>query len=494
MTLGMMVHTDGSARAVAPGQPASRGYAGFGLHGYLYEDVEPTTGTGNPDYVLTAEDYLSKAEKALAPNIKLVTPVKYLDAWGSFASIQTNNYGELLGAIQALRIALEHNVMVVKIMSDSHYVGKGSEWARNWRANNWLKRDGQLAANIEEWNTFLTLHDELSAKGVTISIGWVKGHNGNFGNEKADVLAYIGMRHSANNIEKTEVIVSEPKGYWKYETNRHPFISHRRMYFNSDPKYLRVGEYYLGEHDKEDDMAGKRMAHGAYALVRLNQPDMALENVRNHVCSLAQGRNSIMLTRLDYLYRSDIHKQVTTYGGIAFIQKRADLVMLEGHDEEPLLKELYTPLIAQRAVDAVQALGMIMDDFIKKESYLVTTDLTSIIYETKVEVKKDVEKRTTVLKPEFKVGYSEMPVDVAFTRPDGSADTVNIRLTLGVDLLDRNALRRLEGDNPKITLVTWSEEPQAFRYATIVETKDGVAINCGFYSNLKIILPKKQTA
>lgn len=489
-----MVHTDGSARAVAPGQPASRGHAGWGLHGYLYEDVEPTKGTGNPDYVLTAEDYLSKAEKALAPDTKIVTPTKYLDAWGSFGTVQTNNYGELLGATHALKIALEHDVKMVKILSDSHYVGKGSEWARNWRANNWVKRDGQMAANVPEWDAFLQLHDELTAKGVTITIGWVKGHNGNFGNEKADVLAYIGMRHSASGIEKVEVTASEPQGYWKYETGRHPFISHRRMYFNSDPRLLRAGEYYLGEHDKEDDMAGKRMAHGAYALARLNEPDKVLENVRNHVCSLAQGRNSIMLTRLDYLYRSDIHQQVSAWGGVPFIQTRPDLVMLEGYDEEPLLKELHTPLIAQRAVDAVQTLGMLMDDFLKKESYLITTDLTDIIYETKVEVKKDVEKRTTVLKPEFKVGYSEMPVDVAFTRPDGSIDTVNIKLSLGIDLLDRNALRRLEADTPKITLVTWTEEPQAFRYATIVETKDGMVISSGFYSNLKIILPKKQTA
>lgn len=494
MTIGMMVHTDGSARATGPGMPASRGHAGWGLHGYLYEDVEPTKGTGNPDYVLTAEDYLSKAEKAVAPDTKIVTPLKYFDGWGSFAEVQTNNYGELVGAIKALELALEHNAMVIKIISDSQYVGKGSEWSRGWRKNNWMKSDGLPPANVNEWSRFLDLFDELTAKGVVIKIGWVKGHNGNFGNEKADVLAYIGMRHSANGIEKTEMTVSEPQGYWKYETKRHPFICHRRMYFNSDMKYMKPGEYYLGEHDKEDDMVGKRMAHGAYALVRLNEPDVALEGVRTHACKLANGRNSIMLTRLDYLYRADVHQQMMAWGGVAFMQRRPDRVDLEGHDEEPLLKELYTPLIAQRAVDAVQTLGMILDDFIKGEKYLVQTDLTSLIYETKVEVKKDVEKRTTVLKPEFKVGYSEMPVDVAFTRSDGSLDTVNIKLSLGLDMLDRNALRRLESDTPKVTLVTWAEEPQAFRYATITETKDGKVISCGFYSNLKIILPKKQTA
>lgn len=481
---GIMIHSDGSARP-------NPGFTGWGMHGYIFEDVEPTKGTGNPDYVLTAKDYLSKAEKALNPNAKIVTPLQYVDGWGSFTEALTNNYGELCGACEALELALEQDAMLVTLRTDSEYVCKNLQFAFNWRKNNWTKSDGRPPGNVELWKRLLTAYESLKAKGAQVSLEWNRGHNGNFGNEIADVLAYIGMRHSSNGIEKKEIKLTDAQGYWKYETNRHAFFNHRRMYFNSQIEHFATGEYYFGEHGTDDDMCGKRMADGAFSLVRMKQPDPALEALRRYTCDIANGVNSIMLARLDYLYRSDIHKQITQWGPLTMMRPRSDRLDLEGHDEEPLMKELREPIIAQRAIDAIRALGMTLDDYLAKEHYLTVTDLTPILYETTIEKKKDVEKRITKLRAEFKVGYADLPADILFKRPDGTLDQVNIKLALGIDMLDRNALRRLEDDEPVVKVVTWSEDPQAFRHATIIETKDGIGIWAGYFSNLRIILPKK---
>lgn len=483
MTTGLMVHTDGSAR------PTSRSFAGWGMQGYLFEEVEPTKGTGNPDYVLTADDYMSKVEKAINVVTPLVTPLFYVDGYGSLPPVSTNNAAELLGVSSALSLALEKAVDKVRIWSDSKYVVGGIEQAQKWRKNNWLKSDGGVPANLELWQDLLAIYDQLTANKIDVKISWCKGHNGNFGNEMADDMAFVGMRHATEGLTQSDIKLSEPSGYWKYESGRHPFITHRRMYYNSLEEYIKPGEYYIGEHDKDDDLAGKRMANGAYALVRMETPDPILELVRNYSVRKAEGENHIMLARLDYLYRSDVHEMLTNYGDIPmnlFRPNRLDTIIDD--EKEPLIKQYNPPLLIQRTVNAISELGEILNDFLAKPHEMVTTDLTSLIYESIVETsKKGVEKCTNKLQDQFKVGVTDLETVANYRHPDGSVQQTNLKLILGLDLLDRNALRRLEEKHPTVTLVTWLEEPQAFRYAVIIKIDDAVGIWAATYSNLQII-------
>jgi ribonuclease HI len=488
---GMMVHCDGSARPNGV-------WAGWGMHGYIYEAVEPTKGTGNPDYVLTENDYLTKTEKATLPNLPLVTPLLYIDAFGALPHGSTNNQAELQALIEAFKLAIEQDVKKLRIWSDSNYTVKGiTQDVFRWEKNGWRLASGEPTKNVPLWEEAKALYLDVKARGIDVGVNWVRGHgelsdSGTFGNEMADGLAFVGMRYATNGVLEKDIKLSPPDGYWKYDTNRHPFIMHRRMYYNTLPESNIPGEYCLGEHDKDDDLAGKRMSNGAYAYVRLEEPEPALEAVRNHSCKLAEGDDTVMIARVDYIFKSEVHQYLTEYGTHVLnnppdAKSRLDLVVRE--KKEHVTREHNPPLLIARCENELAQLKEMLDDYLAGNTEMVTTDITSLIYESFVETnKKGDEKRVTRLRPEFVVGTAKMSAQVNYRHPGGTVQTTTIDLLLGLDLLDRNALRRLEDLEPEVRLVTWSEEPDAFRFATIIKVKGAVGIFAGTYSNLRLIL------
>jgi ribonuclease HI len=99
----------------------------------------------------------------------------------------TNNRMELFAAIMALR-SLRVPGTQLTLHSDSQYVIKAaSEWIPGWKKLGWRRKDGPLK-NVE----LLQEIDALSA-GFQVSWRWVKGHDGNPGNERVDALTNQAM-------------------------------------------------------------------------------------------------------------------------------------------------------------------------------------------------------------------------------------------------------------------------------------------------------------
>jgi len=99
----------------------------------------------------------------------------------------TNNKMELTAAIEALKLLAEGQS--VEIFTDSQYVQKGmSEWIIGWKRRNWKTAGGDPVKNVELWKEF----DALVSK-RKVKLTWVRGHNGDPGNERADELANQGV-------------------------------------------------------------------------------------------------------------------------------------------------------------------------------------------------------------------------------------------------------------------------------------------------------------
>ncbi len=99
----------------------------------------------------------------------------------------TNNQMELTAAIEALK-ALKKPCKVI-LHTDSTYVQKGMTlWIENWRRHNW-KHGTSDVKNAELWKT---LYAESQKHDVEWR--WVRGHEGDSGNEKADELANKGVQ------------------------------------------------------------------------------------------------------------------------------------------------------------------------------------------------------------------------------------------------------------------------------------------------------------
>ncbi|MEO6955874.1 MAG: ribonuclease HI [Antricoccus sp.] len=101
----------------------------------------------------------------------------------------TNNRMELTAVIEGL--AALKRPCEVTLYLDSQYVRQGiTEWIRGWKAKGWMTAAKQPVKNADLWKRLDTLVEEA---GHTIEWRWVKGHSGDPGNERADLLANQGV-------------------------------------------------------------------------------------------------------------------------------------------------------------------------------------------------------------------------------------------------------------------------------------------------------------
>ncbi|RYX90411.1 MAG: ribonuclease HI [Comamonadaceae bacterium] len=104
----------------------------------------------------------------------------------------TNNRMELLAVIEALT-ALKRPCAVT-LHVDSQYVLKGiTEWISGWKAKGWRTASKQPVKNVDLWQRLDAL---VAGGGHTIDWRWVRGHAGDPGNERADVLANMGVEQA----------------------------------------------------------------------------------------------------------------------------------------------------------------------------------------------------------------------------------------------------------------------------------------------------------
>ena len=102
----------------------------------------------------------------------------------------TNNQMEMQAAIEALKYLKEEN-QPIDLYTDSNYLRQGiTEWIFNWKKNNWRTASKKPVANKDLWIEI----SELSSV-MAVNWHWVKGHDGDPGNERADYLANRGVEN-----------------------------------------------------------------------------------------------------------------------------------------------------------------------------------------------------------------------------------------------------------------------------------------------------------
>ena len=98
----------------------------------------------------------------------------------------TNNRMEMQAVIQGLG-ALKKRCRV-ELYSDSSYVLQGLQsWIHGWKKRGWKTVSGTAIQNKDLW---LLLDSQIKRHAATVR--WIKGHNGDKWNEKADELARMG--------------------------------------------------------------------------------------------------------------------------------------------------------------------------------------------------------------------------------------------------------------------------------------------------------------
>jgi ribonuclease HI len=99
----------------------------------------------------------------------------------------TNNRMELMAAITALE-SLTRPVPV-QLYTDSKYVLDGiTKWLPGWQRNGWQTAAKKPVKNVDLWKRLTAAMERHQ-----VTWHWVKGHNGDPGNERADELARLGI-------------------------------------------------------------------------------------------------------------------------------------------------------------------------------------------------------------------------------------------------------------------------------------------------------------
>ncbi len=125
--------------------------------------------------------------------------------------LTTNNRMELMAVIFGLEQLKKTSI--VRVFSDSKYVvdGISKGWAEKWKSKNWYRTRTEKAINSDLWARLL----ELISQHISVTVKWVKGHDGHKENERCDYLATlalngtnliedIGYKNSVEIINKSE--------------------------------------------------------------------------------------------------------------------------------------------------------------------------------------------------------------------------------------------------------------------------------------------------
>jgi len=491
-----VIYTDGSCNAINPYESASRGYAGWGMHGYLYTNDLPKTGSGAKKGLPTDKGYDLKGTGK-----GTITILKYVDGFGSIPGEATNNVAELTAAIQALEIAVQQKLAGILIRSDSKYVVEGQSWLEKWRKNQYRKSDGNEIGNVKLWQRIDELLGLLKDLGTKVDFVWVKAHNGKDadpGNAIADRYARRGTLCNREKKPMVEIAVTEAKGYWKAQHEHHRMLSLANWYLTTTGEMDETAPdgrtiYYLGDIRTREEFLGKRIGEASFAVVYLKDGEPMLDRLRRQFTELAQGTiQGLIVTSLHAVFSPHVYEALTMYGEKLLVlnrQRQSIEHMDKAKDEDKegieLGHEIRPTRLAYSAVEVLETLEGVLNDYLvpKPTSRSRVQDITALLYE-----RTETSKKITVkLRNELPSGIKAVDVPVVYSA-GGEDQSKSIRLTLGQDLPDRNTLASLAMEGLKVSVITWPESPQAFRYATVIECGDDVGIWAGPYANLQLLM------
>ncbi len=453
----LIIYTDGSASP-------NPGVIGSASHGYVYTDF-CTDKHELYDNIFTdigyvhIPDYDDKLHK-------LVNPLYIIEKSFSFSHEASNNFAEIFALKQILDWIIEKDISFKSILiySDSSYVvNTVNDWITTWAKNNWVKSNGQVATDKELWVSILESMNKIRARGADLSIRWIKGHNNNLGNVLADFAANIARNNSLKGIYANNEVIVDFKEYEKCKPEFHPLLCFNNVLLNTTKVDK---EYFLYKTDLPDNLIGKANSNSSYAVVCLKEPVSIIDEIKQKQVD-SRTYNSMTLLKLDKIKQKKYYPRLKNSCAIA-LNNKGNSNSLIFYNKETICQEINPPGLLVRAVDHYNFLLDIMSDVKMNKPDIIKIDITNEFYTTEVD-KKD--KIKTILKPEFGVGYKNI------TLVENIKDKyVKIPLVLGIDLPNRNVLKNIETDDPKIYLTLWQISEESFGYCIYIETKDSSSV------------------
>ena len=444
-------------------------------------------------YVYCSKDgeISSSANRAVKP----VTIEHYVEKAISSSNQHSNNYAELFGLFDAIKLARQHNVKQLFIYSDSkHALNSLFSWCKGWASAGWLKRDGEVVSNLELTQAMYGEYLKAQEEGIVITGDWIKGHKGHPGNMEADTLASIGVSKSRRGIDDEGLQYFTFKEYQEPKRDRHPLLSLKRMYFNRDRARNIPGHYMMADPGDEDHLIGKPMAETVFAIVKMNEPVELIEHIWDAQFRFGQDFDRIMMMKMDNIYSPDVYRLIMSHKEFS-LSKDLRSTGLMAMEKRPITFEKNPVGITMRAIDSINSLEGILDHYtaLMEDDGFTGNNIEMMIHDLTVDFYEIVEKKVgkeIIAKKSFvkTISPGQKTHGVTLQRGD---KTYTVPLKFALDLPDRNSLKRLETSDPVVQLITWRDSSVSFRYASVIRCNEGIAIWSNFYAD-RILLKSEE--
>lgn len=488
--IGAIFYCDGGFRSNQYGEAA-----GWGVHGYYYDQEERKAGYGLKNCDPTDYGYMGPAialvdDKGKALRVshtgKLeeavkVRILKYVNAYGNVLEAGTNNVAELRALLHAMHIAYHSpdSIKRVRFILDSMYVLDGClKYMDAWIKRDWKKAGGEVVANVDYWKAINEMIEKLKYIGVALEWDWVKGHSDDIGNKSADELATRGIYAGYNHIERSSLELSDISKYWTPVADVPEMAKEPRFYIRLGGESTKMSGhvYHFGNQGSKDEALGVPSADKMYCVIRSNEPfevHAALKQIQeqksNGLACLSEVRNDVLL-------KPRIYNDIESYQGDHLIaSKKGDILL----PSDEILASLQWPaLLSLQADKRLEWLENLLEAYLCGEmddSYIFyLNDITDQVY-SKVEDKKGKVSlkfnKTNTLKPEVVI------------RDKNGLRNARPTLIYGRDLPRHTVLTGVADQNPTIFVLTWPDSAVSARFATILTTDKADGIWCAVYAN-----------
>lgn len=470
--LHLVMYTDGGS------VDKSSRMGGAGVHGYLYLDEEVKTKSGAPKGYPTKNGYeLKRSDKT-----KLVKILQFIDIAYSLPD-KTNNYAELIASAIAMDIAIRLKVKSLLIISDSKYVLTNMEQHLDrWEEDDYIS-NGKEIVNREVWGFIQQLRWYFKRDDMKLKTQWVKGHDGNIGNELADSNATQAIYRGYNPLQPDPLYVKRRTiGVKLEEHSLHPLLSERRLILNTshhDHGYyyqMSMGKRWANDEDERRAEIGKRISDTLISVVKLKESDVVIQSLEALAREHAK-MDLIMVGRLDLLQQGTLYNEMYNDG---VVDTRVNSNAICASSGIELINELSPARLSGRMIPVFEELGDKLTRFIDGDLVdFVTEDITNQIY-TIAKDKKDNDVFT------FNGVDDDSVLVVDFDTGKGHRDKLN--LTCNVDIPSVLTFKRLAKHTPKVTLMTWvyDDSDRVCHYAIVIEIDGEVGIWMSAYANLHV--------
>lgn len=486
---GVVLYTDGGARP-------NPGCAGYGIHGYTYDINYKTDTVPTREGAPTDRGYISSAEQSDKPGVQ-VSPLTYVDGWGTVGVQATNNMAEILagsqGLVYAQTVMLTTPVDCVNVYTDSEMVvNTMTKWYKNWVRDNFMKPDGSERPNATLWKDLIAQQEKLTSSGVSVNWNWVRGHSTSVGNQLADQNATRGViqtqKHGSDMPDT--LLIRDAKGYWSPKNPYNRMFSLNRCYFilnSPDVITSKDGRsvYHCGQSQDDNEYDGKRMSDQAYGVLFLKEPEPVLEALRKYQTEVCDTTfTDVIKVYLANVFTAKTYQELTDHG-CQYVTKADQFNDLYSIDEKQLTWHARPPRKIYNTLTSLQVLTDLLESYLVRESepeaYTVYTDITAYFYEHEEKKGKVTCKLSATITQTLKTLTIKGNYDLG-----GGVREANVKLTLGLDSPNRNALSALAERDPTVTLLTRRESAHGFRYYVIIRAGEDVGIYSSMVSNLQL--------